>query len=166
MTRALTLLDGTADVTYCANVTFFLHATSGGLSLTAAFSLRRFLAFYCFKCYLASFSRYKTVLLPNIMPPKHAEQDQIDAKWLGKKLVFQRESQRVRRGLIIENKSIKNPQNLIFFFFFFFQCKIEFYFTHENQNLYSHSWLPPLVKILHLVFLWCENFKFAKGNLD
>ena len=81
-------LDGTADVTYCADVTLFLHATSGGLSLTAALSLCRFLAFYCFKCYLASFSRYKTVFLLNIMPPKHAEQDQIDAKWLGKKLVF------------------------------------------------------------------------------
>ena len=28
------------------------------------------------------------MFLPNIMPPKHAEQDQIDAKWLGKKLLF------------------------------------------------------------------------------
>ena len=50
-----------------------------------AFSLRGFIVFHCFKCYLASFFRYKTVFLPNI---KHAEQDQIDAKWLGKKLVF------------------------------------------------------------------------------
>ena len=74
----------TSDVTYCADVTLFLHATSGRLSLTAAFCLRRCLAFYCFKCYLASFSRYKTVFLPNIMPPKHAKQYQIDAKWLGK----------------------------------------------------------------------------------
>ena len=74
----LTFRDGTADVT------LFLHATSGGLSLTAAFSLRGFLAFHCFKCYLASFFRCKTVFLPNIMPPKHAEQDQIGAKWLGK----------------------------------------------------------------------------------
>ena len=80
--------DRTTDVTYCANVTLFLHATSGGLSLIAAFPLRRFIAFYCFKCYLASFSRYKTACLPNIMPPKHAEEDQIDAKWLGKKIAF------------------------------------------------------------------------------
>ena len=28
--------DITADVTYCADVMLFLHATSGGLSLTAA----------------------------------------------------------------------------------------------------------------------------------
>ena len=69
--------DGTADVTNCAAVTLFLHATSG-----------RFLAFYCFKCYLASFLRYKTLSVSHIMPPKHAEQDQIDANWLGKKLVF------------------------------------------------------------------------------
>ena len=61
--------NGTADVTYCADGTLFLHATSGGLSLTAAFSLRQFLAFYCFKCYLASLSRYKTTFLPNIMAP-------------------------------------------------------------------------------------------------
>ena len=83
--RMLTVRDRTADDIYCADVTFFLHETSDRLSLTAAFSLRRFLAFHCFKCYFASFSRYKTVFLPNIMPPKHAEQDQIDAKWLGKK---------------------------------------------------------------------------------
>ena len=56
--------DRTTDVTYCADVTFFLHGTSGGLSLTAVFSLRRVLAFHCFKCYLASNSRYKTVFYP------------------------------------------------------------------------------------------------------
>ena len=88
--RMLTFRDRTDDVPYCADVTFFffcfffLHATSGGLSQSVAFSLRRFLAFHCFKCYLASFSRYKTTFLHNIMPPEHAEQDQIDAKWLGK----------------------------------------------------------------------------------
>ena len=62
--RTLTFHGGTGDVTYCADVTFFcfffLHATSGGLSLTAAFSLCRFLAFYYFKCCLASFFRYIT----------------------------------------------------------------------------------------------------------
>ena len=35
--RTLTICDRTADVTNCADVTPFLHATSGGLSLTAAF---------------------------------------------------------------------------------------------------------------------------------
>ena len=48
--RMLTFRDRTADVTYCADVTLFLHATSDGLSQTAAFSLRRLLAFHCFKC--------------------------------------------------------------------------------------------------------------------
>ena len=56
------------------------------------------------------------MFLPHIMPPnpKHAEQDQIEAKWLGKKLVFWRESRRVGRSLIIVNKSIKETENLIF----------------------------------------------------
>ena len=78
----LTFRDRTADVTR------FLHATSGGLSLTAAFSMHGLLAFHSFKCYLVSFPGVKTVFLPNIMPPKHAGQDQVDANRLGKKLVF------------------------------------------------------------------------------
>ena len=49
------------------------------------------------------------------MPPKHTEQDQTDAKWLGKKLVFWRASRRVGRSLIIVNKSIKETENLDFF---------------------------------------------------
>ena len=51
---------------------------------------------------------------------------------------------------------------------FLVQCKIEFYFTHEPQNLYFHWWFPPLVKILHLVFIrWnkiqsdCEKIKIS-----
>ena len=46
---------------------FFLHAMSGGLSLTVAF-LRRYLTFYSFKCELASFPGLITAFLPNIMP--------------------------------------------------------------------------------------------------
>ena len=56
-----------------------------------------------------------------------------------RKFKFSDESRRVGRSLIIANKSIKETENLIFF-----QCKIEFYFIHEHQNLYFHSWLPPL----------------------
>ena len=41
--------DQTTDVTNCADVMLFLHVMSGGLSLTAAFFLHHFLAFYCFK---------------------------------------------------------------------------------------------------------------------
>ena len=51
---------------------------------------------------------------------------------------------------------------------FLVQCKIEFYFTHEPQNLYFHWWFPPLVKILRLVFIqWnkiqsdCEIVKIS-----
>ena len=36
---SLTFRDLIADVTYCVDVTPFLHATSGGQSLTASFSL-------------------------------------------------------------------------------------------------------------------------------
>ena len=57
------------------------------------------------------------MFLPNIVyivPHKHAEQDQIDAKWLGKKLVFWHESRKVGRSLIIVNKSIKETENFIF----------------------------------------------------
>ena len=57
-----------------------------------------------------------------------------------RKVKFSDESRRVGRSLIIANKSIKETENLIFFF----QCKIEFYFSHEHQTLYFHSWPPPL----------------------
>ena len=54
------------------------------------------------------------MFLPNIMPPKHAEQDQTDEKRLEIKLVFWRESRRVGKSLIIVNKSITETENLIF----------------------------------------------------
>ena len=60
--------DRTADNTYCADVTLFLHATSGGLSMTVAFFLHRFLTLYCFKYYLGSFSRCKTAFSPILYP--------------------------------------------------------------------------------------------------
>ena len=82
MARMLTFGDGTADNFYCVGVMLLLRATSGRLSLTAALFLPQFLAFYCFKCYLGSFSRCKTAFSPNTIPPG---QDKIDAKWLEKK---------------------------------------------------------------------------------
>ena len=54
------------------------------------------------------------MFLPHIRPTKHAEQDEIDAKWLGKKLAFWRESWRVGKNIIIANKSIKETENLSF----------------------------------------------------
>ena len=64
----LTFYDRTFDST-CAGVMLFLHVISDRLSLTAALFLRRFLVFYCFKCYFGSFSRCKLVFSPNIIPP-------------------------------------------------------------------------------------------------
>ena len=90
------------------------------------------LGFYCFKCYLGSISRCKTVFSPSIIPPQHAEQDQIDAKWLEKRLFS---DVRVLYN-IVNNLSIKET---------------EFFFTHEHQNLYFHWWLPQLMIILLLV---------------
>ena len=60
--KRLTFRVRNADVTYHADVTLSLRATSGGL-----FSFCRLLALYCFKTYFASLSRYKIMFLPNIM---------------------------------------------------------------------------------------------------
>ena len=46
------------------------------------------------------------------MLPKHAKQAQIDAIWLGKKLVFWRESRREAESFIIVNKSIKETKEV------------------------------------------------------
>ena len=50
--RTLMLHERTIAVTYCADVMLFLQATSGRLSLSAAFFCRRFHVFYFFKCHL------------------------------------------------------------------------------------------------------------------
>ena len=73
--RMLTFHGRTADVTYCADVTFFFARDVSQTNTDCSIFLDRFVAFYCFKCYLGSFSRYKTVFLPNTIPPKRAEQD-------------------------------------------------------------------------------------------
>ena len=54
------------------------------------------------------------MFLPHNRPTKHAEQDEIDAKWLEKKLAFWHESWRVGKNIIIANKSIKETENLSF----------------------------------------------------
>ena len=54
-TRTLTFRDRTADVTYCADVTLLLHATSGGLSLTAAFFWTNFSRFIALNAIWAQF---------------------------------------------------------------------------------------------------------------
>ena len=53
--KALTFCDRTDDVTYCADVTLFLHATSGALSLTAAFFWTDFSRFIALNAIWAHF---------------------------------------------------------------------------------------------------------------
>ena len=50
--------------------------------------LGRILAFYCFKCYLGSFSRCKTAFSPTIILPKHAETTKCGREMAGKKCLF------------------------------------------------------------------------------
>ena len=137
--------DQTSDLTYSADITLFLHAISGRLSLTVTVFMCQCLAFYCFKCYFGSFSRCKIAFSPNIVNPKRTEQDQIHMKFeLEKNIVFRCESRRAGRSLIIVNKGLKETENFIF--------------SVEDQIL-LHSWTPkllPLVKILFLVFIFGE----------
>ena len=86
--KRLTFHVRTADITYCADETLFLHATSGGLPSTEAFCLCWFLGLYCFKINLASISRYKTMYFYSTMY--------------------------VSKSFIIVNKSIKETKNLSF----------------------------------------------------
>ena len=60
-----------------------LYATSGGLSLTVAFFLRRF-GFITLNAIWVNFIGAKLCFHPILCPLKHAEQDQIDAKCLEK----------------------------------------------------------------------------------
>ena len=82
MVRKLWFRDQSADVT------LFLHAMSGRLSLTAAFFCADFFRFVALNAFLASFSRCKTMFSPNNIPPKHSGQDKIDAKLLEKRASF------------------------------------------------------------------------------
>ena len=109
----LTFRDRTADVTYCADVTLFLHATSGGCHRFRHFLWPDFLR--CITCYLGSFSRWKTAFSPNNTPQDTLNKTKIDAKWLEVKFVFWFSDVNRRGGwnLIIVNKSIKEAENLI-----------------------------------------------------
>ena len=64
----LTFHDRTADVTYCADVTLFLHVTSGGLSLTAAFFCGDFLRFIALNAIWAHFLGAKLRFHPTFYP--------------------------------------------------------------------------------------------------
>ena len=126
---------------HCADVTFFLHATSGGLSLTAAFFWTDFSRFIALNAILVHFLGTKLCFYPIL--------------YLLNTLI---KTKLTRNGK--KSEVFWRSENLIFF-----QCKIEFYFTHEHQNLYLHSWLPPLVKILLLVSIrWNQIRSHTEKN--
>ena len=107
--RLLRFRDGTADVTYCADVTLFLHATSGGLSLTVAFSFLRanFLCFIALNAIWPHFLGTKLRFYQIVCPLNTLNKTNWREMAKKKKLVFWRESRIVGRRLIIVNKSIK-----------------------------------------------------------
>ena len=78
--------DRTADITYCANVAFSAHVVRQTVTDCGIFSAPISCALLLLKMLYGHFSRYKTVFSPNIIPPTHAEQDQIEAKWQEKSL--------------------------------------------------------------------------------
>ena len=81
------------------------------------FFLRIFLAFSCFELILAHFLGAKLRFHPILYPHKHAQQDQIDAKWLEQSLFsgVRVEEQR-SLSLITVNESIKETEKFIIFF--------------------------------------------------
>ena len=85
------------------------------MRLTVAFFLHRFFAFYCFKCYLGSFSRWKAVFSPNIIPLNMLNNTKLTRNGQEKKFVFWCESRRAGRSLMIVNKRIKKTQKIWFF---------------------------------------------------
>ena len=81
------------------------------------FLLAYLLCFVALNAIWPHFLGTKLRFYPILCPPKHVEQDQIDAKWIEKKWVFWRKSQRVCRNLIIVNKSIKEKKNDVLRFY-------------------------------------------------
>ena len=75
--KRLTFRIRTADGTYCSDVTHFLHATSGGLSPTVAFSLCRFLALYALKFIRPHFLGTKLRFYPILCPWTHLRNTEI-----------------------------------------------------------------------------------------
>ena len=64
----LTFRDRTADVTYCVDVMLFVHATSGGLSLAAAFVCAHFLRCIASNAIWANVLGAKLCLRPILYP--------------------------------------------------------------------------------------------------
>ena len=80
--------------------------------------------FFCFFfCFLFVLVNYAMLVMHGLwekrsqcLPYKqHAEQDQIDAKWIGKKVSFLTWESKLRQKLNCCKKSIKETENLIFF---------------------------------------------------
>ena len=107
----------------------FLHATSAGLSLTAAFFCADFLRFIVLNAiwshFIGVYTKYYTSLTRWTRPNWR--------EMARKKSVFWRECRRVGRSLIILNRSIKETENLLLFFYFFFSA------TRENTAFGVYS---------------------------
>ena len=73
---------------------------------------------------------------PNIIPSKHAEHNQIDAKWKWKKIISVVMADALKRAELLQLlKHIWNRK------FDFFQCNIDFYFTEwAPKAIFFHEW--------------------------
>ena len=101
---------------------------------------RRFLAFYCFKCYLVSVYRSKLRFEPISCPLNTLKKTKLTRNGWGKKVSFLTWESKSDRSLIIVNKSIRETENLDFFtvrsnFISFMNTK-----TCIFTRGYRHSW--------------------------
>ena len=125
---------------------FFCTQLQVDYHLLGHFLCVNFLHCIALKFILPHFQGTKLSFFINYYVPEHAEQDQIDAKWLRKKLISQRKHQIVGRSLIIMNKSIFETENFIF------SVQDWFYFIHEHETCiftlgFRHLWK---------YYIWCS----------
>ena len=85
--KMLTIRDGTAYVTYCIDQTLFCTGRQADYHWLWHFLCVDFLRFIALNAIWPHFLGIKLRFYPIFMLPKHAKQNQIDAIWLGKKLV-------------------------------------------------------------------------------
>ena len=115
MATTLTVRYRTADITYCADVMLFLHATSRISYWMRHFVCADFLHFIAlnaiwahFLCAKLRFHQYYTHETRSTRPNWRETARK-------KKFVFWRESRRAGRSLIIINKSLKETENYYYF---------------------------------------------------
>ena len=144
----LTFRVRTVDVSYYADVTLFCTWRQAGCHWLqhcfCAYSLR----FVALNAIWAHCLCAKLRFHPILLPAKHAEQDQINAKWLEESLFYdERVEEQVEAFKIIVTKSIKETENLIFFF-------------SVLDRILFHSWTQKLIFSL-VASATCENTDFG-----